>query len=117
MSNIEYQINNTISSPAKEIKPCDDKTLEQIDLYPGQQFTIPLIAVGQTNSPVPTTIFWERVYNTGIKDNEDRLSPSSNMIDNNYLTCTNISFRLYSSDLDQHYTHTSSCILQIHAKI
>ena len=42
MSNIaQYEDqtpNNVISSPAKKIKRCDNETLEQIDLYPGQQF-------------------------------------------------------------------------------
>ena len=99
MSNIvqnEYQTNSAVSLPAKEIKFCEDMVPK---VYPGQQFTILLIALGQTNSPVPTTIFWDRVH----IHNEDRLSPSSNTIDN--LTCTNISFRLYSSDIDSHYMH------------
>ena len=50
MSNIaqnEYQtLNNVISSPAKKIEFCEGEVPETVLVYPGQQFTIPLIALG-----------------------------------------------------------------------
>ncbi len=98
MSNITQNEVLDISSAAKEIKPCKGKTPEQLVLYPGQQFTIPLIALGQTNSPVPTTVFWEKMY--PLQHGEYRLSPSSGKITD---SCTNVSFWLFSSDLESHY--------------
>ena len=96
MSNITQNEVPNISSTAKEINLCEEKIPELV-LYPGQQFTIPLIALGQANSAVPTTVFWENIYYT---NDEYRLSPSSSMIND---SCTNVSFRLYTSDLELHY--------------
>jgi predicted outer membrane repeat protein len=95
MSNITQIEVPDISSTAKEIKFCEDRIPEELDLYPGQQFTIPLIAHGQANSPVPATVFWETINKHG----EYRLSPSSSKIND---LCTNVSFWLYSSDLNLH---------------
>ena len=52
-----------ISSTAKKIKFCGDD-IPRLSLYPGQQFTISLIALGQANSPVPATVFLEKTYPT-----------------------------------------------------
>ena len=99
ISNITQHEVASISSTAKEIKFCEHKISEplvHIELYPGQQFIIPLIALGQTNSPVPAAVFWEKIKYSH-SDHEYRLSPSISMIDN---FCTNVSFWLYSSDLE-----------------
>jgi predicted outer membrane repeat protein len=89
-----------LSSFAKEIKFCEGRTAEQsLLLYPGQQFTIPLIALGQANSSVSTTVFWETKYNYTYprQRGEYRLSLPNNTIDD---ICTDVSFWLYTSDLN-----------------
>ena len=96
MSNITQNEASDISSTAKEIKFCKDE-IPELALHPGQQFTIPLIALGQANSPVPATVYWE----TMDKDSEYRLSPSGSTITD---SCTNVSFWLYTSNLlELHY--------------
>ena len=91
MSNITQNEIANISSKAKEIIFCGDNT-PRLSLYPGQQFTIPLIALGQANSTVPATVFWENIINP-LK--EYRLSPLSSMIND---SCTNVSFWLYTPE-------------------
>ena len=47
-----------ISSPAKEIRFCEVNNSEiEMRLYPGQHFYVSLIALGQVEYPIPTTIF------------------------------------------------------------
>ena len=95
ISNITQKEVSDISSTAKEITFCEGKIPELV-LYPGQQFIIPLKALGEANSTVPATVFWERMD----QGYEYRLSPSSGMIDD---SCTNVSFWLYTSDLESLY--------------
>ena len=102
MSNITQNEDHvpSISSTAKEIKFCGNHNTPQklLSVYPGQQFTIPLKALGQANSTVPTTVFWEKklLYQSAQRG-EYRLSPSSSMIRD---SCTGVSFWLYASDLE-----------------
>ena len=84
-----------ISSTAKKIKFCGDD-IPRLSLYPGQQFTISLIALGQADSTVPATVYWEKSY-PPPQNSEYRLSPSSCMIND---SCTGVSFWLYTSDLE-----------------
>jgi hypothetical protein len=86
-----------ISSQAEQIKFCQDDNVvmdnyRSISPHPGEQFNITVVALGQTGSPVPTTIFSENVYNYEI--GQYRLSPSSQSITG---ACRNISFKLYST--------------------
>ena len=87
----------SISSTAMELKVCEDEMSPlELHIHPGQQFTIPLIALGQANSTVSGTVFWEKMY-PPPPYGEYRLSPSSGMINN---SCTGVSFWLYTSDLE-----------------
>ena len=95
MSDITQKEASDISSTAKEITFCEEKIPELV-LYPGQQFIIPLKALGEANSTVPATVLWQRMD----QGYEYRLSPSSGMIDD---SCTNVSFWLYTSDLESLY--------------
>ena len=81
-----------ISSQAEQIKFCQDGNIimnsyRYISLYPGEQFNVELVALGQTGFPVPTTIFNENSY-------EISLFPSSQSITG---ACYNLSLQLYSS--------------------
>ena len=84
-----------ISSQANEIRFCQgDERVQWIPtkrLYPGQWFNVSLIALIQTEYPVPTTIYW----NTWYRGDEYRLHPAMKRIGS---TCTNVSFRLLSAD-------------------
>ena len=90
-----------ISSPANKIRYCEgnDRLMwlqneyKRIEAYPGGWFTIHLIALGQTDYPVPARIHWERYYH-GM-DSEYRLSPPSQIINN---SCASISFQLHSEE-------------------
>ena len=90
ISTIVQHKNSTlnISSPAEKIGFCQGD--EVYDVHPGQHFSISLIALGQSNCPVPTTVLWERQY----KNIEYHLSPFSQSIGN---SCTNVSFQLHSA--------------------
>ena len=105
MSNITQNEDHVpiISSKAKEIIFCGDHNTPQqlLSLYPGQQFTVRLKALGQANSTVQGTIFWEKKYQSAQRG-EYRLSPSSSMISD---SCTDVSFWLYTPDLEWPYTH------------
>ena len=84
-----------ISSTSKEIKICGDNT-QELSLYPGQKFTIPLKALGQANSTVQGTVYWGRnPQQTG----DYRLSPSFRELND---SCTDVSFRLYTSEPGAH---------------
>ena len=96
MSNITPNEVPGISSTAKEIKFYEEK-IPILVLYPGQQFTIPLITLRQADTPVPTTVYWETTDKR--YGSEYRLSPSSSKIND---SCTNVSFWLYTSDLELH---------------
>ena len=84
-----------ISSQAEQIKFChgekvvEDKWLD-INLHPGEQFSIRVIALGQRGSPVPTIVFNENMY----AEDGYQLIPSNHFIND---TCSNISFQLYSA--------------------
>lgn len=62
---------------------------KSIEVYPGENFIIHLIALGQTGYPVPVRIQWER-FNDTVTDIGHCLSPPSQII------CTSISFQLHS---------------------
>ena len=89
MSNITQNADHVpiISSTAKKIKFCEDN-MPRLSLYPGQQFTVSLKALGQANSPVPATVFWEKTY-PPPQYGEYCLSPSSGIIND---SCTGVSF-------------------------
>ena len=93
-----------ISSYAEKIWVCPlqgDESYTQPSItqrvYPGQQFNITVIALGQAGFPVPSKLLSEHRY-TGDKY---RLSPSNQYING---TCTNVYFRLYSA-VDNDYAH------------
>ena len=101
LSTIVEHENSTLdilSSPAKEIKFCEGNErsmwlsdeYKYITAYPGGKFNINLIALGQTDYPVPARILWER-----YEYSEYRLSPPSRKID---ALCTRVSFKLHSID-------------------
>ena len=95
ISTIDQYSNSTlsISSPAEEIRFCqDDEGSDRVSkqVHPGQYFNISLIALGQTNSPVPTRVFWTRKY----AHLQYYLNPSSQPIGS---LCTSISFQLLHS--------------------
>ena len=96
MSNITSNEVSIISSTANEIKFCGDNA-PRLSLYPGQHFTIPLIALGQANSTVLATIFWEKKYQHAR--GEYRLSPSVSYLKTND-SCTGVPFWLYISDIE-----------------
>lgn len=93
---------DAVSSPASKMRFCelDDKVnlfTAKKNVYPGQHFNISLIALGQTEYPVPTTVYWEKIYNNYyIRISEYRLSPPSNTIGS---SCTTVSFQLYSGNV------------------
>ena len=97
MSNITQNEVASISSTASKIKFCEEEIPELL-LYPGQKFIISLIALGQADTPVPTTVIWEITH----KNREYRLSPSSSMVND---SCTRVSFWLYTSDLELRYLY------------
>ena len=92
-----------ISSPAKRIKSCTSVMFITLwpcwifqcayyytfRVHPGQQFKIPLKAIDQGGSPVPANILIDNV------SNKHRLHPLSQNIS---AYCTNIYYRLYSSE-------------------
>ena len=86
-----------ISSYAEKIWVCPlqgDESYSRssitLSVYPGQQFNITVIALGQAGFPVPSKLLSEQRY----IDDEYRLSPSNHNIND---TCNNVSFRLYSA--------------------
>ena len=85
-----------ISSKASIIADCEESGSDEVPLLqlnPGQQFIITLIGIGQTRLPVPTIVFWEKIYPRG----EYRLSPLSHTIND---SCTDVSFFLYLPELN-----------------
>ena len=98
MSRIMSESATNISSQAEKIKFCqgDDilqyrRSRSDINLYPGEQFSIRVIALGQSGSPVPTTVFNQNQY---PGDECYIISPSSHPIYNG--SCTNITFKVIS---------------------
>ena len=97
ISNITQNEVANISSKAKEIIFCGDN-IPQLSLYPGQQFTISLIAFGQADSTVPTIVLWEKTDPLRNYSKYDyRLSPPISAIND---SCTDVSFWLYTSNLE-----------------
>jgi predicted outer membrane repeat protein len=64
-----------------EIITLDDQTLH-LSVYPGEKFPISVIALDQTDSPVPATVYIEKRYNNddNIQGDKYRLSPSRQSI-------------------------------------
>ena len=96
-----------ISSPAERIKFCDKNLILDLewhmlddDLHPGEQFTISVTALGQTGSPVPTTIFNRNEF----ASDKCYLAPSSRQIHSG--SCTNITFKLLSVEGNYCYGFT-----------
>ena len=104
------KLNTSISSPAKQIKSCTTNVrifrpwkvsmayliryvrYQSFSVHSGQQFNITLAAIDQNDSPVPASIM---IDNTS---NKYRLHPLSQIIN---ASCTNVSYRLYSSEEDK----------------
>ena len=91
-----------ISSQAEQIKFCQDGNItldsyRSISLYPGEQFNIEVVALGQTGFPEPTTVINKNTYNT---NQYYLLLPSSQPIIG---ACCNLSFRLVYGN----FTHGS----------
>ena len=97
-----------ISSPANKIRYYErnDRSMwlqneyERIEAYPGGNFTIHLIALGQTGYPIPARIHWERYY---VTDSGYRLSPPSQMMYRHFLSLHSVEFgytvfKLYSQN-------------------
>ena len=95
-----------VSSTAMKLRYCrGDKIIDEslnllVHVYPGQQFNITLVALGQTNSPVPTTLFSIDMYGS-YKYHLSIETPG--MVS----SCSNISFRVYSIDTDNHDSFTA----------
>ena len=94
----EYETNiSDISSTALKLRFCRgskifDKSINiYVHVYPGEQFNVTLVALGQTNSPVPTTIFSIDMYG-GDKYYLSIETPE--MVS----SCNIVSFRAYSKD-------------------
>ena len=125
----ESESASSIASNPEQMKFCQldgipkNQTLN-LYVYPGEEFNISVIALDQTGSPVPTTVFVEKGYheyyykqlmdqgddNKGyyyfaqLMDNGDnfaelmdkyRLSPSRQSINSHF--CTNLTYKLYSA--------------------
>ena len=91
----ESDLATNISSQAEQIKFChDEKVVEDkwsdINLHPGEQFSIRVIALGQRGYPVPTIVYNENMY----AEHGYQLIPPSHSIND---ACSNISFQLYSA--------------------
>ena len=86
-----------ISSTALKLRFCRsnkifDKLINiYVHVYPGEQFNVTLVALGQTNSPVPTTLFSIDMYG-GDKYYLSIETPG--MVS----SCNIVSFRVYSED-------------------
>ena len=83
-----------ISSPVKKIKLCEDHPRE-LHAYLGEQFNVTLKAINQGGSPVPANILIDNSYTL---DDKYGISPLSQSIN---ASCTNVYFRLYSSERDR----------------
>ena len=87
-----------ISSQAEQIKFCQDKNItmnndRSIRAHLGEKFNVAVVALDQSGSPVPATIFNKIKYGTY----EYRLFPSGHYIAG---ACHNLSFQLYSTTND-----------------
>ena len=106
---------NFISSEPEKIKFCHSENIIDdtlyLNLYPGEQFTITVVALDQGGSPVPAKIFNENNHEHIDKDyhNNYRLSPSSHLI--NSASCTNISFQIFSP---REYTYGTTGHIQLY---
>ena len=103
----EHETNiSDISSTAMKLRYCHgdrivDKSVNiYVHVYPGQQFNVTLVALGQTNSPVPTTLFSMDMYG-GDKYHLSIQTPGMAS------SCSNVSFRVYSMDRDNHDSFTA----------
>ena len=107
----EYETNITdISSTALKLRYCHgdkifDKTIHlYVHVYPGEQFNITLVALGQTNSPVPTTLYSIDMYG----GDRYHLSPPTQGMTS---SCNNVSFRVYSTDRNYQDNFTALFVL------
>ncbi len=73
---------------------CSNVNIRNISVSRGRQFNLSVMAVGQGNIPVPSTI---RAYIRNY-DNTTEFTPQSHMITD---VCTNITFRLNTEDVDK----------------
>jgi predicted outer membrane repeat protein len=104
---------SSIASQPEQLKFCqlEGETITMDDLpldlavHPGEEFNISVIALDQTDFPVPATIFIEKSYDhydnyyERLMDEGDkyRLSPSRQSIKLNDPFCTNLTYKLYSA--------------------
>lgn len=90
-----------ISSPAVKVKYCPwipfDADALSFSVYPGEQFFITVVALGQTDFPVSAKLLSEHKYTS----DKYCLSPTNHYIN---AACTEVSFRLYSA-VDGDYVH------------
>ncbi len=109
LSRIHYKHETNISdisSTAVKLRFCrGDKIFDKsikiyVHVYPGQQFNVTLVALGQTNSPVPTTLFSIDMYGG---DKYYLITETPGMVS----SCNNVSFRLYSKDGENHDNFTA----------
>ncbi len=92
----ESESATNISSQADKFKFCEgerplDCPIKNIELHPGEEFNITVIALDQIGSPVPTIVFNDHNEYTG---NKYRLRPPSQQIED--AACANITFQLLS---------------------
>ena len=118
----ESESASSIASNPQQMKFCQlegipkNQTLD-LYVYPGEEFNISVIALDQTGSPVPTTVFVEKGYHEYYQDDDNnyyyftqlmdqgdnfpelmdkyRLSPSRQSINGHF--CTNLTYKLYSA--------------------
>ena len=91
----ESELATNISSQAEKIMFCQGEEIlisdiHFIKIHPGERFTVMVIALGQTDSPVPTTVFSQNQFS----GDQCYLGPSSHQILNG--SCTTITFKLFS---------------------
>ena len=117
----ESESASSITSQSVKVLFCqfkDEKTSLRLDYnllylnaYPGEKFNISLVALDQTNSPVPTTVFIEKQYYYAQLVDEYRLSPSRQSTNGHF--CTNLTYKLYSAydDTEVHFKldHENQC--------
>ena len=92
------ELATNISSQAEQIKFCQDENIimsssRSIRAHLGEKFNVAVVALDQSGSPVPATIFNKNKYETY----EYRLFPSDHFIAG---ACHNLSFQLYSTTND-----------------
>ena len=95
----ESESTTNISSQAYQIKFCEgDRPLESptknLQLHPGEEFNITVIALDQIGSPVPTTVFND--HDEYTRYNYRLRSPLTRII--KHASCANVTFQLLSDN-------------------